>query len=710
MIKKALVVAVFLLMSQLITFSQAIIDTSTIENILYVNVNHTNADNGNSGLSPDQPFKSLQHAINLAKDKRSKIIIYPGHYRSYIDIVSNELMILEATNPGQVYISGSDIYTEWLEEDTLYVHEWSFDWGYFDDSDFCFGPCQLSDYQKRRELIFIDSVPVKQVVKINDLGPNTFYIDEVNDRILLKPPDSVNMNTATVEVATRGYNIYNEGRNGSLVTATIFNDAGLIIRGITFQHTANTAHQDALTIFNTTNLLVENCIFQWNNGVGFEMLNCSNVTVKNCITRYNGERGMGAGGGESIIIDDVKIYENNWRTNAPKIIAHDAAGIKLYGSINNCTLNNIQAWNNYCSAVWFDWNNGNYTIRNSTINNNQKSGIMLEASRKSAYVRNCTLMYNGDGIMGYGHANVTVDSCFMFANNNQISLGQDGRTVGQDEDWEINCEDWTIKNSTIVSASPSQGMISFFEYFNPSSHASNNYYTTATADSNRYYHPRGDVQWPDGVSVSGGQLTLDQWRNQTGQDIHSVWAKPDAEEVGGNKPPVASLKYEFFNDTIVKFFADQSYDPENLINSYKWYFGDGNTSDKKNVNHFYSDNGNMEVSLVVTDFFGAKDSVSVSIFVGTSDISPLSLKRPGYIYPNPATSEIYFRIHSKNARKPFLMQFYNLKGQKIKEIREIKEEYNVIGPVKVSDLPKGIYLVSVIMEDGNVESARFIRF
>ncbi|HKK63199.1 MAG TPA: right-handed parallel beta-helix repeat-containing protein [Bacteroidales bacterium] len=709
MINKVVLVAVVLIIIQLKAVSQANIDTTNIENILYVNINHNNADNTNAGLTPEQPLKTLQHAINLAKDKRSKIIIYPGHYRSYIDIVSDELMFLEATEPGKVYVSGSDIYSEWVKEDTIFTHEWSLDWGYFDDSDFCFGPCQLSDYQKRRELIFIDSAPVKQVLKITDLGPNTFYIDEVNDRILLNPPDSVNLQNATVEVATRGYDIYGEGRNGSLVRATVFGGKGMIIRGITFQHTANTAHQDALTISNTTNLLVENCVFQWNNAVGFEMLNCSNITVKKCITRYNGERGMGVGGGESILIDDVKIYENNWRTNAPKIIAHDAAGIKLYGSINNCTLNNIKARNNYCNAIWFDWNNGNYTIQNSTINDNQKAGIMLEASRKSAYVRNCTLMYNGDGIMGYGHANVTVDSCFMFANNNQISLGQDGRTVGQDDDWEINCEDWTIKNSTIVSASPTQGMISFFAYLSPTTNASNNYYTTATADSNRYYHPRGDEQWPDGNKVSGGQLSLEEWRNKTGQDLNSVWMKPSAADVGGNLPPVANIEYKFFNDTIVQFYANNSMDPEELINSYKWYFGDGETSDKMNVNHFYSTVGVMDVSLVVTDFFGESDSVSVSINVGQKTNRDLIRTNAiGSVFPNPVLNVLHINLSSNYGEESAIIKIYDMKGQKV------KEEYTIlnnsgINPIDVSDLDHGIHVVSILMDSGLSGSCRFVK-
>jgi len=689
-------------------FAQAVIDTSNIENIIHVNTNHINASDDNSGLTPDEPLKTLQSAINLCEDIRSKIIIYPGHYRSYIDILSDSLMILEATEPGKVFISGSDVFTEWTLQDSVYSHQWDNDWGYFDDSDFCFGPCNLSDYQRRREMIFIDSLPVRQIVKRSNLAPNTFFVDEENDQIILYPPESVDLSESVVEVSTRGFNNYNEGRNGTLVKATVFNDAGLIFRGIVFQHVANYIHQDALTITNSNNVLVEDCIFQWNNGVGLEFVNSGNITLQNSIIRYNGERGMGVVAGTNVHIKNVEIYENNWRTNAPKVISHDAAGIKLIAGSENVVIENVHAYNNNCHVIWFDWNNSNYEIRNSLIENNQEAGIMLEASRKPASVVNCTLKYNKIGILGYGHANVLVDSSFFFANNSQISLGQDGRTVSQDENWEINCNDWTIKNSRIYSAKPTQGMISFFEYLSPSTHASSNYFNTAVADSNYYYHPDGDQQWPDGQSANGGQLTLDEWRVATGQDINSIWQKPLSEDVGGNEPPVAVLEYEFFNDTILRFFADQSYDPEGLINSYKWYFGDGETSDNRNINHYYGITGYVDVSLVVTDFFDVKDSVSVNLYIGPTSVEEYAHSKSfAKVYPNPAKNELYLNIMPELVKGRGQIQISNSTGQLVfEEIFENPE--STMGPYNIKHLKPGIYFISIILENGNRTTQKMI--
>lgn len=705
--KKAYVFSWLILIS-IACFSQAVIDSSNIQKTVYVNINHINADDANSGLDPEEPVKSLQKAIDLCTDTASRIVVYPGNYRSYIDINSTKLLIIEAAEHGKVFITGSDIFDDWQQQDTLYAHQWLKDWGYFDDSNFCFGPCNLSDYQKRRELVFINGNPVTQVTTKTKLIENTFFVDEENDKILLNPPKNSDMAASTIEVSTRGFNIYNEGRNGSLIKASVFNGSGLVLRGLTVQHTANTPHQDALTISETKNLLIENCIFQWNNGVGLEVINCTDVTIKNTISRHNGERGMGVADGDRIRITNVELYENNWRTNAPKIIAHDAAGIKIIGGSQDIILDSISGWNNYCPAIWFDWNNGNYTIKNSTFKHNQEEGIMLEASRKPARVENCTFMYNGIGIMGYGHANVTVDSCFFFANGNQISLGQDGRTVSQDGGWEINSQDWTIKNTTIVSATPTQGLFSFFGYFNPSTNASSDYFNTANADSNIYYHPSGDQQWPNGQSVGGGQLTLNEWRNATGLDIHSTWKKPSVNEIGVNEDPVAILEYEYFNDTIVRFFADQSYDPENLINSYTWYFGDGETSNKKNVNHYYNTIGHVDVSLVVTDFFGARDSVTVSIYIGPTKVKNHLNEIASYLYPNPVKENFFIHIPSNTGLTQCEVYITNHLGQTLIS-QPITANTKTIGPISATGLRAGIYFVTLTMEDGTRKTYRIVK-
>ena len=520
----AITTALVLFLSQAFGFAR--IDFDAVALTLYVNNQHPDASDGNPGQTKDKPLLTFQHALERSKNIPARIVLSAGHYRSYFDINTTKLLVIEAETPGEVFISGSDVFKNWIKEGDLYYHDWFYKWGLYEDSMACFGPCNLTEYQRRRELVFIDSEPVMQVLSKEELAENSFFVDEDNSRIYLNPPAGANPLNSFIEVATRGFDIYDLGRNGSLVRATVHNGEGLVLRGLVFQHTANTMHQDALTVFETENLIVEDCIFQWNNGVGFEMEKCSNVTISNIVVRHNGERGMGSWMGKNVHIKDVHIYGNNWRTNAPNMIAHDAAGIKVFGGNSNVILENLKVFNNYCHAIWFDWDNENYVIKNSLVENNQEAGIMLEGSRKSAIVKNCIIRNNDIGIKGYGHANVTVESSVILGNNHQFSLGQDGRTVSEDYNWEINSENWRLFNNQIIATEKEHVLFSFFEYSNPnppSTWASNDFFRTMQSDRNIYFHPASKKQFPDGESLTGGQLTFSKWQKRTGQDKNSLW-------------------------------------------------------------------------------------------------------------------------------------------------------------------------------------------
>jgi len=78
---------------------------------------------------------------------------------------------------------------------------------------------------------------------------------------------------------------------------------------------------------------------------------------------------------------------------------------------------------------------------------------------------------------------------------------------------------------------------------------------------------------------------------------------------GGHKP-VASFTYTPINPNVsqrITFNASSSYDPDDpngchhYITSFKWNFGDGNTTAGKIVNHTYSSAGNYTVTLTVID-------------------------------------------------------------------------------------------------------------
>jgi PKD repeat protein len=78
-----------------------------------------------------------------------------------------------------------------------------------------------------------------------------------------------------------------------------------------------------------------------------------------------------------------------------------------------------------------------------------------------------------------------------------------------------------------------------------------------------------------------------------------------------NRPPVASFTQSpstVFTGDVTTFNASASYDPDGLIVSYFWSFGDGSNTTGLSVGHAYVENGVYNVTLTVTDNDGSSVS------------------------------------------------------------------------------------------------------
>ena len=86
-----------------------------------------------------------------------------------------------------------------------------------------------------------------------------------------------------------------------------------------------------------------------------------------------------------------------------------------------------------------------------------------------------------------------------------------------------------------------------------------------------------------------------------------------------NQPPVANAGPDRIVATkTVEFNGSASYDPDGIIVSYHWDFGDGEETIGKIVQHTYDNDGLYIVTLNVTDDFGAHDEDTCQIVVDTS--------------------------------------------------------------------------------------------
>jgi PKD repeat protein len=86
---------------------------------------------------------------------------------------------------------------------------------------------------------------------------------------------------------------------------------------------------------------------------------------------------------------------------------------------------------------------------------------------------------------------------------------------------------------------------------------------------------------------------------------------------GTNQPPTARMSVNCANLSC-SMTGDTSSDPEGLLSSYQWDFGDGATSTQADPTHTYATAGTYQVTLKVTDAGGLSDTTTQSVTVGST--------------------------------------------------------------------------------------------
>jgi len=505
-----------------------------IQAVIYVNNTHPLAADVNPGTQ-DLPVKTVSRAAVMAWEKNRKnlgvkILIAPGTYRESVDVwqETDAPIVFEAQQKGKVAIAGSDVWRGWKRQgaSNIYTHAWPYNWGL---SELPAGWSSDPEAQnartpivRRREMITLAGKFLTQVLSYAELVEGSFYVDEVKDTVYLWPPAAITMTPTTIaEVAVRPF------------TLLALQKKNLILRGIIFKHANSPFNANAVELGSSSNLLIEDCQFIWNNWGGVGVGSAHQVTVRRSSANYNGGIGMGAAFGKNFLFEDNETSGNNWRGVKGGYIGWSVAGLK-HLFIHGAIYRRHRAVSNQTVGFWLDSDSSNILIDGAFLDRNLVFGMFIEANQGPITVTGSTVCHNkGPGLLINNSENVTLQSNILYGNERTQLLLEGAPPAGRPMDnWETGEQRllvsrwWVLKDNEIVGKKANQLLIevnlggatspAWLAFKNSFTSSKNLWYNSAASQSFRIF----------GWSVEARNVDLNGWRASTGQDMDSTFAKP----------------------------------------------------------------------------------------------------------------------------------------------------------------------------------------
>ena len=166
-----------------------------------------------------------------------------------------------------------------------------------------------------------------------------------------------------------------------------------------------------------------------------------------------------------------------------------------------------------------------------------------------------------------------------------------------------------------------------------------------------------------------------------------------------NRKPIAEFTFSPSDPTIQDEvnITDNSSDPDGTITSWFWDFGDGTNSPSKNTSHTFSQKGEWQVTLTVTDNDGAKTSITHTVAV--VNLPPAAAFN---CTTNPQTGmEIQFTDNSVDPENRSLCWFWDFGDGNTSELQapthkfETEGDYNVTLTVTDDENATDTYTMTV---------------
>ncbi len=531
--KSALALA---LLSFVVAFSgiahgQANVNESLETAFVYVDANTGSDSNpGTQAL----PFQTIGKAASVAMFNNqhgigTRVTINPAIYRESLQLKSTASttslpITFQASVKAEVEISGADVWTGWQlysGNPNVYTHAWPYAWGQCPRA--TTGPTEQA-INLRRENIFVNQVPLTQVLTLSQLTPGTFFVDEPNALAYIYPAIGTNVNAANIEVGTRSGLFISDGMTN------------IVLRGLRFEKGNDCRDNDTVQFNGGNNILIDADGFNWNNAGAFGINGARAFTVRNSLAMHNGQRGFKSYQAKNGAWASDEADYNNWRGAQGGIYGWAGGGFYFFSQHNNA-VSNLKMLYNMSHGVHWDTDNANDTAVSLIASSNLLDGLVVEKSEGPLLITKSAVCFNAPIGLYYDGGLALRASTFVTLTGNNIAnnyaaqiplIGIQGGVPMPVTNYETGQLYQLLTTNLTMRGNVVQGLPGqqLFNDFDQSGTAWTGFQSTLASDRNTWWS--NSVAQPFTVPVPNYFTLLDwtNWLSVTGQDTHSTFAAP----------------------------------------------------------------------------------------------------------------------------------------------------------------------------------------
>ncbi len=498
--------------------------SGTVGATLYVDGPAIHASDSNQGTRA-APLRTIGAATaiairNRARNVGTRIVVSPGVYREAITVGSARSekpapIIIEGAGNGRVTVSGANIWQGWQRTNSsVWTHSWPYSWG-LASIPAGWESQRITPIVRRREMIIVNGHSLEQVMSRREVerANASFYVDDDAHITYVHPQAGTILDTATVEVAERNSLFRIEG------------GGNIVVRGLTFEYSNGPMQEAAVTVENSSNVTIADCLLVWNNWLGLSVRATNGFTIRNSKANFNGGAGMTLWRVNDLLLENSETSHNNWRGAAGGFIGWAPAGIKSL-QITNAVYRGLVAIANQTRGVWFDTDCSDVVVDNAFICGNQTDGVFIEANPGPIGLTHSIICDNRDGagVLSGNSSGVSLNNDILYNNGkSQILISGMYDTPRPIKRWKTGqtqmlvSDHWNLQHDVIVGSGAESLIATTLapEFWK-------DFVDTLTSHDNLWFNPdRSDV-----FRMAGGErLNFAGWQSRS-RDQGSIFEDP----------------------------------------------------------------------------------------------------------------------------------------------------------------------------------------